>query len=231
MTHTGKWAVGGLALMASTACITTGQSTTGAAAAGKSAPPVAAPATPPPAGKLVTWDGEKKASGKGWASCSKKGECETSVELDPKGGRQGAGLKFTASGPDWMGFGWNWYGWYPENAGDNITSYENLSFWIRVEAKDKASGPDPNSVMAWLSCSCKDKKEDERSTAQVKVADYAKDFADGSWHEVVIPLADLFKDKGQSFDKATTWEFDLGTWSDAKREFTVYVDEIGFDNR
>jgi hypothetical protein len=230
MTHTDLWTVG-LALLASTACIDSGKSSGASAAGAKSAPPVAAPATPPPAGKLVTWDGEEKTAGKGWASCSKKGECKTSIDLDPKAGRSGTGLKFHAEGPDWIGFGWNWYGWHPDNAGDNITSYKNLSFWIRVDAKDAASAPDPNSVMTWLSCSCKDKKEDERSTAQVKIVDYAKDFTDGKWHEVVIPLAALFKDKGQSFDKTTAWEFDLGTWSESKRNFDIYVDEVGFDNR
>jgi hypothetical protein len=230
MTHTGISAVG-LTLLAATACITSGQTTSGAAAGGKSAPPIAGPATPAPAGKLMTWDGDKKTSGKGWASCSKKGECEASVESDPSAGRQGAGLKFQATGSDWMGFGWNWYGWYPENAGDNITSYKNLSFWVRVEAKDAAAAPDPKSVMAWLSCSCKEKKEEERSTAQVRVADYTQNFADGRWHEVVIPLDDFFKDKGANFDKSTTWEFDMGTWSDSKRDFVIYVDDVGFDKR
>ena len=230
MTHTGILAVG-LALLASTACINSGKSSGAAAAGSKGSPIVAAPATPPPAGKLLAWDGEDRSAGKGWASCSKKGECETSVEVDPKGGRTGAALRFEARGPDWMGFGWNWHNWYPEDAGDNISSFKNLSFWIRVDAKDKASAPDPNSVMTWLSCSCKDKKEDDRSTAQVKVADYAEDFTDGQWHEVVIPISSLLKDKGQSFDKTSTWEFDIGTWSDSKRDFVIYVDEIGFDNR
>jgi len=230
MTHTGISIVG-LALLASTACINSQPSSSAAAAGGKSAPPVAAPTTPAPAGKLFTWDGDKKTSGKGWASCSKKGECDTTIDVDPKGGRAGPGLKFHAEGPDWMGFGWNWHGWYPEGAGDNISSYKNLSFWIRVDAKDSANAPDPNSVMTWLSCSCKEKKEDERSTTQVKVVDYAKDFADGKWHEVVIPLEVFFKDKGASFDKTTAWEFDIGTWSNAKKDFDIYVDEIGFDNR
>jgi len=229
MTHTGKFVVG-LALLASTGCIT-GKSGDSAAAGPKSAPPVAAPATPPPPGKLITWDGDNKTGGKGWASCSKKGECEVTVEMDPKSGRQGAGLRFEAEGPDWMGFGWNWHSWYPETAGDDITAYKNLSFWIRVDAKDAASAPDPKSVMTWLSCSCKTNKEEERSTAQVRVEDFAPDFADGRWHEVVIPVEALLKDKTQTFDRTTTWEFDLGTWSESKKSFTIFVDEIGFDNR
>jgi hypothetical protein len=227
-----KWAHAALGLVAvsTTACVggQTGSSTPpgdtkSASGAGAGAPP--------PAGKLMAWDGETKANGKSWASCSKKDACQTTLEVDPKAGRNGAGLKFHAEGPDWIGFGWNWHGWWPDTAGDNISAYKNLSFWIKVEGKSAAEAPDPNSVQVWLSCSCKGKKDDERSSNQVKVAEHSKDFQDGQWHEVVIPLAQFYKDKGANFDKTLAWEFDLGTWSQEPRNFNIYVDEIGFDNR
>ncbi len=228
----GKWALPALGLfLATSACIGGPASGTNAPAGGSATNASGGSASPPPAGKLMVWDGDTKAAGKSWASCSKKDGCQTTAELDPKAGHSGGGIKFHAEGPDWIGFGWNWYGWYPDTAGDNVGSYKNMSFWIKVEAKSPAEAPDPNSVAVWMSCSCKGKKDDERSSNQVKVAEHSKDFQDGQWHEVVLPMAEFYKDKGANFDKSLAWEFDLGTWSQEPRNFNIYVDEIGFDNR
>lgn len=181
-----------------------------------------------PAERLVVWNGEEKATGKGWASCNKKGECQATLEPTPDVGQPGSALKFHAEGPDWIGMGWNWYGWHPDDAGDDISAYESLVFSIKVESKSPSQAPDPKTVEVWLSCSCKANQDDEKGTNHVKLAEYAKDFDDGQWHEVVIPLNDLYKDKGAKFDKSLAWEFDLGTWGAEPKHFDIYVDNIGF---
>ena len=111
----------------------------------------AAPKTPPPEGKLMVWDGDENKAGKSWMDCSKKAAgCKSVVEPTPDAGRIGAGLKFHVEGPDWAGFGWNWHGFYPETAGTDVTGYDSVSFWIRVEAKDKAKAPDPANLKVIL---------------------------------------------------------------------------------
>jgi hypothetical protein len=181
-----------------------------------------------PVDALVIWDGDENAGGKGWATCNKKGECQATLEPLLDAGKEGTGLKFHGEGPDWIGMGWNWYGWYPEDAGTDVSEHEKVSFWIKVEAKSKAEAPDPNSVEMWLSCSCPDNKDDEKGSNHVKIKDFNKDFDDGSWHEVVIPLKNLSEGKSSKFDKKSVWELDIGTYSSEPRNFNIYIDKIAF---
>lgn len=183
---------------------------------------------PPPPGKLMVWDGDENKKGQAWADCSKKAAgCKSSVSPEDRAGRRGKGLVFRVKGPDWAGFGWNWHGFYPENAGTDVTDYESLSFWIRVEAKDKTRAPDPANFKVLLSGSGNNKKESN----EVTIADYVEDLFDGNWHEVIIPLSEFKKDKGAAFDPKSAWEFRISTYSSSPRDFAVYVDEIGFDQR
>jgi hypothetical protein len=55
--------------------------------------------------------------------------------------------------------------------------------------------------------------------------------ADEKWHEIVVPISDLTKGKGKDFDLTKAWEFRLGEYAMTDRNFTVFVDNIGFDNR
>ncbi len=217
------------ALLAAGSCIVAQHSSeTKTQAAAKHKGPVAARTEPPPKDKLMVWDGDKNTGGKPWADCSKKDAgCKSVVQPGAAEGRLGGGLKFHVEGPDWAGFGWNWHGFYPDNAGTDITKYKSLSFWIRVDAKNDAKAPDLSSLKVTLSGSGHDKKE----SADVTIGDYTDDLLDGQWHEIVIPLGEFMKDKGKDFDPTTAWEFRIGTWASTPRDFDIYVDEIGFDNR
>ena len=44
-------------------------------------------------------------------------------------------------------------------------------------------------------------------------------------------MSELTKGKGKDFDLNKTWEFRLGEYAMAERNFTVFVNNIGFDNR
>ncbi|HEV8247348.1 MAG TPA: hypothetical protein VGP93_16330, partial [Polyangiaceae bacterium] len=188
--------------------------------------PVVARTEPPPADKLMLWDGDKNTTGKPWSDCSKKDAgCKAVIEPGASAGRVGGGLKFHVQGPDWAGFGWNWHGFWPENAGTDISGYKSLSFWIRVDAKDTAKAPDPANLKVSIASSSK------KDSAEVGIAEYADNLLDGQWHEVVVPLSEFFKDKGKDFDPKAAWEFRVGTWASSPKDFDVYIDEIGFDNR
>lgn len=219
----------GLALLAS-GCITGSPppSSAESAAASESAAPAAdAPGTA--SAPLVVWDGDKNANGKGWASCGKKEGCTTSVEPAPNEGHSGAALKFKAEGPDWIGMGWNWHGWWPENAGSDISAYKELSFRIKVIAENAKEAPDPNSVGVTIGCSANGTKDETKKDADdAKVADFTTNLIDGEWHDVVIPLATFFTDKGKDFDKKSAWEFRVSTWSQDPRKFEILIDDITF---
>jgi hypothetical protein len=117
--------------------------------------------------------------------------------------------------------GWNWFGWFPETAGTDVGPYGSLTFQMRVVSRSADSAPDPASFAVFLRCS-----NGKKESASVPVRNYAPQFADGRWHRVVVPFADLVQGKGAAFDARTTWELDFSHWSSRARDFDVYVDDI-----
>ncbi|MBV9948935.1 MAG: hypothetical protein JOZ69_18950 [Myxococcales bacterium] len=187
--------------------------------------PAAGSAAPGP-GRLVIWDGEKAGSGQGWASCNKKGECQSVLAKTGGAGVNGStALKWHGAGPDWMGAGWNWMAWYPPGSGTDLSAYPSLTFQVRFEAKSPDLAPDGDSLAFGLTCSAGQKC----TTARVPLRKYVAEYADGQWHKVVIPMDDLMTGEGTGFDKKKVWEFDFSEWSGAPRDFTVYVDDIAFE--
>jgi hypothetical protein len=195
---------------------------TPAAASGASASPPAALSSKP----LLVWDGEGTgAQAKGWASCQKEKSCVRSLEVKPGAGHNGStGLEFKAKGSEWMGFGWNWFGWHPASAGTDISKHKSLDFWIRVSG---AAGkkPEADSVMVSLQSSSKGGNDE---TAQLPINDYAPGFTDGQWRKVSVPLEALRRGKGASFDTSKAWLIAIGAWNEGEREYTIQLDEIEF---
>jgi hypothetical protein len=203
-----------------------------AASSAVAAPPAAPaaeakPGATGPSAPAVVWDGDKNGpSGKGWASCSKdkEGKCKVTADAKPGVGRNGTvGLEFKAKGPDWMGCGWNWYGWWPNNGGDDITGKKNLVFWVKLQSP---KAPDPSGLKVSLASSTKDKEQSN----EVTLGNYVKNLSDGQWHEVKIPVSELLQgDKGKIFDAKKAWEFRVGGWYQDEQEYTITVDDIGFN--
>lgn len=186
-------------------------------------PKLAAPFTPPP---LVVWNGESTANtGQGWSSCQQGTECKTTLEVKPGAGHAGStGLEFKAKGPEWMGFGWNWFAWYPATAGTDISQYKSVALWIRI---DGAAGkrPEPETIKVSLNGSSRGGKDD---TESVPINDYAPGFVDGEWHRVVVPLGPMLRGKGEAFDTAKAWALNVGAWNQGDREYVIQVDDIQF---
>jgi hypothetical protein len=187
--------------------------------------PAAAEATPAaPGGRYVIWDGETAgAAGKGWASCDKAPNCKSVFSKESAVGVDGtAGLRFHGEGPGWIGGGWNWFGWGSETAGTDLTPYSHFAFDIRVEPSAAAeSAVDPDAVSVALGCS-----KGKQTSGDVSIRRYEKDFNDGKWHHVAIPIEAFTRGKGAVFDPKTAWEFRIFQWSDAPRNFTIFVDRI-----
>jgi hypothetical protein len=177
---------------------------------------------------VVVWDGDKHGGGKEWANCNLKSACESTVQVAPATGtKSSVALQWRSKGKDWKGFGWNWFGFYPEDAGTDLTKYQNLVFSIRLKVEDPKRAPDLKDIKVGLASSNKVNVESEG----VPLLSYVDSLSDGEWHEVVVPIHDLTKGKGKNFDLTRTWEFRLGEYSLVEHDFTVFLDDIGFDNR
>jgi hypothetical protein len=180
-------------------------------------------------GKALVWNGEGVgSSAKQWTSCGKKdAPCKTTLGAMPGVGHDASmGLRFHGEGADWLGGGWNWFGWWPENAGSDVSAFKNLSFWLKVEAKSPAEAPDPGSLAVALGCS-----KGKKTSATVLLAKYDAKSFDGAWHQMSIPLTDFLKDAGRDFDLKSTWELRVSSWSGDEKNFNLYFDDIGFDNK
>lgn len=161
------------------------------------------------------------AKGMSWASCDKKDECKATFVPAPGEGAAGTnGLKLHAEGPGWQGGGWNWFGWYPENAGTDLSGYDDLKFSIKVSgAKDKV--PNAGGISLAFGCS-----KDKKTSADAALGKYAATAADGQWHEVSIPLKDFFEGKGAECDARTAWEIRVSSWSGTPVNFDIVIDDV-----
>lgn len=177
----------------------------------------------------LVWDGDEKGgNAKEWANCNLKEACKSTVKAGAGVGvNDSVGLEWHVEGKDWKGFGWNWHGFWPENSGTDISGFKNLTFWIRLRLDDPKNPPDLKDLKVGLAGSTKGKDE----TTTVSLVSYVDSLSDQKWHEIVVPLSDLLKENGKNFDLTKAWEFRLGEYSMDHRNYTIFVDNIGFDNR
>jgi len=111
-------------------------------------------------GKEVVFDGDKLGeNAKGWAA---PGSGKATVAAQDKEVRT-AGKKtveFHAEGSQWMGVGWNWFGWYPEDSGTDISAYGSLSFWAKLSGDKKPTATTAQPTVT-LVANDKDKKNSQ----------------------------------------------------------------------
>jgi hypothetical protein len=175
----------------------------------------------------VIWDGDGAGAGaQGWSECDKKPSCKATVAVARKAGREeSTALKFHSEGAGWGGMGWNWFGWWPENAGVDIAPYDNLTFWLRVETKSPEDAPDPDAFVVALRCSAGNK-----NSGTVQLTKAKRNFVDGKWHKIVIPLKEFYRGKeGKQFDPHSAWELNFSAWSASHRDYDAYIDEIAVE--
>jgi hypothetical protein len=171
----------------------------------------------------VIWDGDEVARGQGWASCDKEAEgCKSTLApASGEGANASTGLKLHGEGPGWQGGGWNWFGWWPENAGTDISGYDELTFDVKVTAPAKDKSPVADAINLSMGCSA-----DKKNSADAPLGKYAANALDGQWHQVKIPLKDFFSGKGAECDSRTAWEFRVGAWSANPVNFDIVIDNI-----
>ena len=171
--------------------------------------------------KEIVFDGDKVGeNAKGWSDPAEK----ATVALQDKEVRT-AGKKtveFHAKGTGWMGCGWNWFGWYPEDSGTDVSRYKDLHFWAKLTGDKK-----PALLSATLIANGTDK--DKKASETCSLLKYCANLADGKWHEIVIPMKDLYLKKDAN--RAKVWEMMLGCWTEDDVNFSLFVDEIAFEGQ
>src|SRR5262245_15371534 len=214
-------------LGASTACLSpppAGGAATPAAPAAAEPAAAGAPSAPVAAGsQTALWNGEDAAAGKSWADCDKKDAgCKATLTVAEGEGSKGSNaLKLHGEGPGWQGCGWNWHGWWPENAGTDITGYDTFTISVKVTGASKEKTPQASGINVSLRCS-----KDKKTSADAALGKYVATAADGQWHEVTIPLNDFFGGKGAECDAHTAWEFGVGTWSGTEMNYDILIDDV-----
>jgi hypothetical protein len=189
--------------------------------------PAASEAAPAAAGaRQVIWDGKGAGAGaQGWASCDQKGSCKSVLSKESAAGVDGAAaLRFHGEGGGWIGGGWNWSGW---SSATDTTPYSHFAFDIRVEPSASAdSAVDPDAVSVALGCS-----KGQQTSADASIRRYEKDFADGKWHHVAVPIDAFTRGKGAVFDPKTAWEFRIFQWSATPRNFTIFIGGLALEKQ
>jgi len=169
--------------------------------------------------KEVVYDGDKIGeTAKGWkaAEAPNKATVEAQDKVVRTAGKKT--VEFHAEGQNWIGIGWNWFGWWPTDGGTDISNFKNVSFWAKVTGDKK-----PTQLSVALA------SNDKKASQAADLLKYCPDLLDGKWHEVVVPIKDL--DTKNELTKTKVWEIHFGTWSQDEIKFSLFVDEIGFDSR
>jgi hypothetical protein len=215
-------------LGASTACLcppcaAPGATTAAATPAAEAAPAAAGGGGPVASGtQTMIWDGEEAAAGMSWASCDKEGKCKATLAIAQGEGANGTNaLKLHGEGEGWQGGGWNWHGWWPENAGTDISGFDNLTLSVKVAGASKEKTPQATGINFTFGCS-----KDKKNSADANLGKYAATAADGQWHEVTIPLKDFFDGKGAECDARTAWEIRVSSWAGTEMNYDILLDNI-----
>ncbi len=171
--------------------------------------------------KDVVFDGDQVGeNAKGWADPPEKASVAAQDKEVRIAGKKT--VEFHGKGTGWMGCGWNWFGWYPEDAGTDVSHYKNLRFWAKLTGDKK-----PVLLSATLVANETDK--DKKASEACSLFKYCAGLSDGKWHEIVIPISDLYVKK--DVNRTKVWEMMLGCWTDDEVNFTLFVDEIAFEGQ
>jgi hypothetical protein len=169
--------------------------------------------------KELVFDGDKVGeNAKGWTTATEPSKATVTAQDKEVRTRGRKTMEFHAKGKDWIGIGWNWFGWWPADACTDISGYKNLSFWAKVSGEKK-----PGQLLVKLVAN------DKSATEPVDLIITCPDLLDGKWHEIVIPIKDL--DTKNALNRAKVFEINFGSWSQDEVDFSLFVDEIGFDGK
>jgi hypothetical protein len=189
--------------------------------------------------ELIVWDGETHNTG---SAHSISGGATVARTTQTPAHSGTACLRFLWPDANVQSYtGWQW------GSPVDITSYTTLVFWVKVTSI--SDGLLPNKFFVYLRTPSSEPggaehvgelfmgivEDGPTVPASGKVS--APGFADGQWHEVRIPLADMCNNDEHgpgyqncsAFDKTQANEFVWGFFSVDPGSFVFLMDDIGFD--
>jgi hypothetical protein len=174
------------------------------------------PASPEKPVAQLVWSGANPV-GKTWAKLGPKGSFNVVEGAGSKPGQ--SGLVICMDGSGYRGCGLNWKGWYPADAGDDVSQCTSLVFSIR----QLSNFPDANLSINLVDNAKHKDGETVCNTMQV-LSDGGLKSIDEKWQQVVIPLAGFTNGKPLQLTKL--WGIDFFNDGDKPLEFAI--DNIGF---
>ena len=179
-----------------------------------------------PGKPLIVWNGDDvNPTSKAWSDCDTK-PCTSTAEPVAKVGSNGStGLEYRVETQQgWAGFGWNFTSWYAPGAVD-IRGRRSLKFNLQIQADSPPAAPELDALQVALRCA----KSKTCNQGLKGLKQYEPKAADGQWHEITIPLADMKSAEGAEWDAASVWELTLGCWAPTPKKFVVHLDDIRFE--
>ena len=171
-------------------------------------------------GHLVVWNGEDANVGASWVNPTRSTFAPQTAEAHS--GHTALAFHFTGDS-EWIGGGWSWYAFKTgRTVGTDTTPFKTFSFWVKVKGK-------PVTFRLNFLCNGEILDTPEHHSRRINVLDYTPDVFDGAWHEVRIPLADLVNSPG--FDAKVVSQVQLDLVVGPQTDDTIYIDDIGFDDR
>lgn len=167
-----------------------------------------------PTRDLMAWNGDDAAKGGGFHWPEKAGMAKPAPTNE--GARSGrTALKMHFEAVTNGGFGWNWHGWFPKEAGSDINAMAVLLFAIRVDGAAK-----PEALRVSL------KSNNGKASKDADILAICPAALDGKWHEVAVPMTSILP--GGELDLAKAWEIVIAIGAKTDVTCDIHLDEIGF---
>ena len=179
------------------------------------------PSSDPPKSKAL-WTGDEPSDGSGWAKCKLESKCTASIQALAQQGRHGGrGLHLHVENGQWMVAGWS----YPSMMsleGIDVTQYDALSFWMRLEGKSEYYAPPRDGLVISLSGAA-------GKISSGQIIDACTRETDDGWRHVVIPVANFIPLPSIAWDRKRVTGIGVYTGRAGLYTFDLDLDDITFE--
>ena len=169
---------------------------------------------------IVVWNGETVAIGSGWSNPSNT--CTiNSQTVETHSGQSAVEFRFKGDGKNgWLGCGWDWVAFKVGEYGTDITAMKTFSFWLKVKGTS-------SELSFNLLCNGEPALDQpQHHTEKVIVSKYCRNWNDGEWHLILVPLKDLIQPVG--FDAKHVAEMQF--FNTGPGDGSFYLDDLAFEN-
>lgn len=180
---------------------------------------VAPDAGTPDAGMIrVAWNSDSVTGGAGWAA-----PAGNPIAVQSQIARSGSALFWDvlARAEPWSEWGWNWKAW--QTPGTDVSTATMFSFALRLSGTTR-----PHDLVVSLRSAINQKYAHQPPSAGglrgINVRTYDPDFADGAWHQIVVPMADMLSEDNAA-DFREVYEIFIGAGGS---DYQLYLDELEF---